>query len=395
MKNTLTGAGIYLSVPFCRQKCTYCNFASSVHPFSELPRYLQALETEVARHGEFWRPAGVPAWDGVSADTVYLGGGTPSLLSGRQLHSLLDTVRSTFHVEGESEMTLEASPENATSDAASTWVCCGVNRVSLGVQSMVSRELRAVGRMHDAETVARAFAALRNAGIQNISVDLIAGLPHQTRESWEITLRSVLALEPEHLSVYMLEVDEDSRLGSELLRAGARYGAAAVPAEEQMVECYRAACERLGQSGYQHYEISNFALPGRESRHNDKYWTNAPYFGFGVDAHSYDGERRWANADSLGEYLQRIEGGCSAIVNCKRLEREDRFEERLFLGLRRRQGVRISQLAREFGQAALQRVEPRMVQFCEAGWMERQPDVLRLSDAGVLFSSEVFAGLLG
>ena len=391
----MTGAGVYISVPFCRQKCTYCNFASSVHPFSELPRYLQALETEITRHHEFSRQAGVPAGNGVSADTVYLGGGTPSLLSARQLRSLLETVRSTFHLENEPEITLEASPENVTPTAASTWVSCGVNRVSLGVQSMVRRELRAVGRMHDAETVAGAFAALRNAGVQNISVDLIAGLPHQTRESWETTLRSVLALRPAHVSVYMLEVDEDSRLGSELLRAGARYGAAAAPGEEQVVEFYGTACEWFGQFGYQHYEISNFALSGRESRHNDKYWTNAPYLGFGVDAHSYDGQRRWANADSLGEYLQRIDSGRPPIVDCKRLGTAERFEERFFLGLRRRQGVRISQLAREFGPPALQRVEPRIAQFCEAGWMERSKDVLRLSDAGVLFSNEVFAGLLG
>jgi oxygen-independent coproporphyrinogen-3 oxidase len=389
------GAGIYLSVPFCRQKCTYCNFASSVQPFSELPRYLQALETEIARHGEFWQQAGVSDSNEVSADTVYLGGGTPSLLGGEQLRSLLHTVRATFPLEGESEITLEASPENVTPNAASIWASCGVNRVSLGVQSMVSKELRAVGRMHDAETVAGAVAVLRRSGIENISVDLIAGLPHQTKESWETTLLGVLALQLPHVSAYMLEVDEDSRLGSELLHQGTRYGAAAVPSEEQVAEFYRAACEQLEQSGYQHYEISNFALPGRESRHNDKYWTSIPYFGFGVDAHSYNGEHRWANADSLAEYLQRIESDRSAIVDCKRLGMAERLEERFFLGLRRRQGVRISELSREFGPAALHRVEPRIAEFCEAGWIERGKDILRLSDTGVLFSNEVFAGLLG
>jgi oxygen-independent coproporphyrinogen-3 oxidase len=192
----------------------------------------------------------------------------------------------------------------------------------------------------------------------------------------------------------MLEVDEDSRLGSELLRQGTRYGTAAVPSEEQVVAFYRTACEQLAGSGFQHYEISNFALPGRESRHNDKYWTHAPYFGFGVEAHSYDGERRWANTDSLGNYLQQIEAGRSPIGDCRRVETAEQFEERFFLGLRRRQGVRISQLTREFGQPALQRMEPRIAEFCGAGWMEKQRDILRLTDSGVLFSNEVFAGLL-
>jgi oxygen-independent coproporphyrinogen-3 oxidase len=225
-------------------------------------------------------------------------------------------------------------------------------------------------------------------------VDLITGLPHQSEESWEASLQAALELEPTHLSVYMLEVDEESRLGGELLRGGNRYGAGAAPTEEQVVAFYARAAERLGGAGYHHYEISNFALPGWESRHNEKYWTNVPYFGFGVDAHSYDGERRWANVDALSEYLERVEQGTPPIQQCQLLEAGERLEERFFLGLRRRPGVSLPELAAEFGEAARQRCEERLGPFREAGWVETDGERVRLTDEGLLFSNEVFAGLM-
>ncbi|MGH9782669.1 MAG: radical SAM family heme chaperone HemW, partial [Terriglobia bacterium] len=348
---TRKAAGIYLSVPFCRQKCTYCNFASEAHAPESLPEYLRLLESEILDRGTLWPTAGIPAWGDVTADTIYLGGGTPGLLTGAQLQSLLQHVRTSFHVKHRAagiEVTLEASPENVTEAAVSAWAACGVNRVSMGVQSMVTQELRAVGRMHDAETVRRAVASLRAGGLENISVDLIAGLPHQTAASWRVSLEALLELRPTHFSVYMLEVDEDSRLGRELLEGGARYRAGAVPSEEQVADFYCAAVESLRAAGFEHYEISNFARPGCESRHNLKYWSNVPYFGFGVDAHSYDGERRWANADSLEAYLEKMARGESPVVECKALGREQQLEERLFLGLRRRDGVSVAQLQEEF-----------------------------------------------
>jgi len=391
---SVTGAGIYISVPFCRQKCTYCNFASEVHPFAELPRYLRALETEITRCGELWVQAGLPTWEDVSVDTLYMGGGTPGLLTGQQLESLLGAVRSRFRLGPEPEVALEASPENVTPEKAAEWNSCGINRVSLGVQSMVTKELRAVGRMHDADVVRNALAALRQASIRDVSVDLIAGLPHQTEESWEKGLQAVLDLEPTHLSVYMLEVDEESRLGGELLRGGKRYAAEAAPAEEQVVAFYARAVDRLRGAGYRHYEISNFALQGKESRHNEKYWTNVPYFSFGVDAHSYDGERRWANVDSLSEYLERVEEGRAPIQQWQLLEAGERLEERFFLGLRRRPGVSLPQVAAEFGEAARQRCEERIGPFRDAGWVELDGERVRLTDEGLLFSNEVFAGLM-
>ena len=387
-------AGIYMSVPFCRQKCTYCNFASDAHAALLLPEYLRLLESEIIQHSALCQKAGLPAREGVPVDTVYMGGGTPGLLGAVQLRSLLEAVRASFHVEPGAEVTLEASPENVTPANASGWAACGINRISMGVQSMAREELRAVGRMHDAQMVRQAITTLQAAGIENISADLIAGLPHQTAPSWKASLDALLELEPAHLSVYMLEVDEDSRLGREMLEHGSRYHADAIPSEEQVADFYLLAVETLREAGFNHYEISNFTRPGRESRHNLKYWTDAPYFGFGVDAHSYDGERRWANADSLSTYRETMERGEPPFSHSMALGTQEKLEERLFLGLRRRQGVSLSKIGSEFAVVVSQRYERPIQEFCEAGWLEQDGDWLRLTDRGLLFSNEVFAGFL-
>ncbi len=387
-------AGIYLSVPFCRQKCSYCNFASEVYPFSQLPRYLHALQTEITDRARLWQMAGIASAGDVPVNTIYLGGGTPGLIEPETLGKLLGTVRSCFPVDEEAEITLEASPENVTAESARCWASSGVNRISMGVQSMVERELRAVGRRHTAETVGRAFSVLKQAGISNLSVDLIAGLPHQTEQSWEVSLEALLRLDPPHFSVYMLEVDDDSRLGSEILKHGQRYRAAEVPSEEQVAAFYSAAVERLRADGYEHYEVSNFARRGKASLHNEKYWTGAPYFGFGVDAHSYDGERRWANTDSLEHYMEKIAQAQPPVVELKTLSAQEKLEERFFLGLRRRQGVRTSRLNSDFDVDVHQKYSAQIRQFREAGWLETDGDWLRLTDSGWLFSNEVFAGFL-
>jgi len=423
-------AGIYLSIPFCRQKCTYCNFASDVHPASLLPRYLDCLAEEITVRIALWEKAGIPASD-VPVDSIYMGGGTPGLLSGEQLGHLLEAVRASFAVEGQhssapprhpkrrgvfggprlrsrlgsaTEITIEASPENVTPESAAAWAECGINRVSLGVQSMVREELRAVARMHDAETVAQAFSSLRAAGIENISADLIAGLPNQTAGSWQASLRGLLGLNPAHLSIYMLEVDEDSRLGRAILEDGARYHAAEVPSEEEITKFYCTAMETLRNAGFEHYEISNFSLPGRRSRHNEKYWLDAPYYGFGVDAHSYDGHRRWATTDSLIRYLEMVERREPPVVELRALGSQEKLEERFFLGLRRREGVSIARLSAEFAakegvtapsqRELWEKYAKPIREFREAEWLETEGDRLRLTDRGLLVSNEVFAGFL-
>jgi oxygen-independent coproporphyrinogen-3 oxidase len=323
-----------------------------------------------------------------------MGGGTPGMLDAAQLSNLMTALRSTFAISPAAEITIEASPENATPERAADWASCGVNRVSLGVQSMVTRELRAVGRMHTAATVVDALSALRRAGIDNISIDLIAGLPHQTAASWEQSLQSVLELAPPHLSVYMLEVDTDSTLGGELLQSGSRYAAPAVPSEELVVEFYTRSMERFGADGYRHYEISNFSRTGLASRHNDKYWTHLPYFGFGVDAHSYDGDHRWANTDSIADYLHRMDEKLNPVQEFVKLEHAQKLEELFFLGLRRRQGILLPALLAEMDDCLRAVYEQKIGEFREIGWLEQQGDRLRLTDQGVLFSNEVFAGLL-
>ena len=385
--DALPPLSLYVHLPWCVRKCPYCDF-NSHEARGEIPEnaYIEALLRDLEDE--------LPRVWGRLVRSVFLGGGTPSLFSPDAIERLLAGVRARLALVPDAEITLEASPENVIPASASGWAACGVNRISMGVQSMVPQELRAVGRMHDAETVRRAFATLRNAGIENISADLIAGLPFQTAQSWRGSLEALLELNPAHLSVYMLEVDEDSHLGRELLEGGSRYRAGAVPPEEQVADFYCAAVEILREAGFDHYEISNFARPGFASRHNVKYWTDAPYYGFGVEAHSYDGERRWANTDSLERYLEAMECGESPIADCKVLGPQERLEERLFLGLRQRRGVSLAQLSAEFARDISRQYEGTIQEFCAAGWVERDGDQVRLTDRGLLFSNEVFAGFL-
>src|SRR5215470_15073180 len=276
--------GLYISVPFCRSKCTYCNFASDVFSRSVFGKYVSrvceeissAEQTAAQMGGRFDR----------AVDSIYLGGGTPTLLDVAQLDRVFVTIRQNFEVQPDTEITVECAPGTLSQPVIETLARSGVNRVSLGAQSFVDPEAASVGRLHKREVVLDDIARLRAAGISNINVDLIAGLPHQTCASWEYSLAELTATGVPHASVYMLEVDDDSRLGRELLAGGQKYHAHFVPNEDLTADLYEIACERLNAAGIQQYEISNFAREGFGSRHNLKYWTRQPYFGFGVDAHS-------------------------------------------------------------------------------------------------------------
>ncbi len=315
-------AGVYISWPFCAQKCTYCNFASGVFP-RELERsYLAALVNELESFDWIWRP-----------ETVYLGGGTPGSMTGDQLAAVLGAVPG----RPWKEATLEAAPGAITPETARAWVECGINRVSLGVQSFVENELRRTGRRHTADGVASDVGVLRAAGLSEINIDLIAGLPGQTEASWRHSLDWIARLDPPHVSIYMLEVDEDSRLGSELLAQGSRFGALDVPEEDAIADFYEIAVERLAALGLRRYEISNFARPGSESLHNLKYWKLEPYVGFGADAHSFDGRLRWQNVESAQDYAVRLETGASPRVETTQA---DLAGERFWVGLRLLDGIR-------------------------------------------------------
>ncbi len=293
--------GIYISFPFCRQKCTYCNFASGVFSERLMYDYLEALQTEI-------RAAEIPP----EADTLYLGGGTPSLLDVSQLGRLLDAIGERTPVNHTwTEATIEASPGSVTPEKAAGWARLGINRVSLGVQSFVPEVAAASGRKHTPDDVAREIQILAAEGVSNINVDLIAGLARQTRQSWGTSLNWVERLQPPHVSLYMLEVDDDSHLGAELRKGGSRYGAGLVPSDDEIGDFYLQGVERLQQMNISRYEISNFARPGSESRHNLKYWNMEPYWGFGADAHSFDGKRRWGNLTAPAEYVAAWKAGSS------------------------------------------------------------------------------------
>jgi oxygen-independent coproporphyrinogen-3 oxidase len=350
--------GAYISYPFCAQKCTYCNFASGVFPRDLEPRYLAALRDEIRAHPWAWTP-----------DTVYLGGGTPSNIAPSDLRDLLALIPGAPWAEA----TLEAAPGNITPTLARAWVDAGINRVSLGVQSFVETEIRRTGRRHTAQIVADEIAHLRAAGIRDINIDLIAGLSAQSEASWRESLGWIERLAPEHVSVYMLEVDEDSRLGKELLLGGVRYGALDTPSDDAVAAFYEIAVERLAAMGIARYEISNFARPGHESRHNLKYWRLDPYVGFGADAHSFDGAARSQNGESIDDYLAGL----------GRSSEPARPDERLFIGLRLTRGI--SPKVDDW-----LRFEQPIRRFLDDGLLERDGDLLRLTDRGVLLSNEVF-----
>ena len=354
--------GVYISYPVCAQKCTYCNFASGVFPRDREPLYLDALRSEIRAHHWVWTP-----------DTVYLGGGTPSNIAPDVLRDLLALIPGAPWAEA----TIEAAPGNITPALARAWADAGINRVSLGVQSFVDLEIRRTGRRHTAQIVADEVARLRTAGIRDINIDLIAGLSGQTESSWRESLNWVERLAPEHVSVYMLEVDEDSRLGKELLLGGVRYGALDTPSDDAIAAFYEIAVERLAAMGIARYEISNFARAGHESRHNLKYWRLEPYVGFGADAHSFDGVTRSQNGETVDDYLAGR--GCHTEPAAG--------DERLYIGLRLTRGIRPNP-------ADWRRFEQPIRRFLDTGLLETDGDTLRLTNRGVLLSNEVFQEFL-
>jgi oxygen-independent coproporphyrinogen-3 oxidase len=333
-----------------------------VFPREQERRYLAALRAEITAHRWEWRP-----------ETVYLGGGTPSSMSLEDLHSVLDAIPGRPWTEA----TIEAAPGSISADKARAWAEAGINRVSLGVQSFVETEIRRTGRNHSAQTVADDLDLLHAAGIRNANVDLIAGLSGQTETTWRESLAWIERLSPEHVSVYMLEVDEDSRLGKEMLLGGVRYGAADTPDEDRVAEFYEIAVERLERMGIRRYEISNLARPGFESRHNLKYWKLEPYVGFGADAHSFDGATRRQNAESVEEYV----GGAPPLAHARG------SGEGFYVGLRLTEGIRPTADEWRTYEAPIRR-------FVDAGLLAASDGVLRLTGRGVLLSNEVFQEFL-
>jgi oxygen-independent coproporphyrinogen-3 oxidase len=395
--------GLYISVPVCRTKCSFCNFASGVFSRPLVERYVAYLERELRRPGQIAEQVGGRFEREV--DSIYLGGGTPSMLAPEQLKRIFASIDGSFAVQPAAEITVECAPGTLTPEVVSTLVSCGVNRVSLGAQSFVDQEAHAVGRLHTRAIVLGDIGRLRDAGIAEINLDLIAGLPHQTGESWRYTLAETVAAGVPHVSVYMLEVDEDSRLGRELIAGGARYHAHHVPDEDLIADFYSVSCQELAAAGIAQYEISNFArgpragdgFPAHASRHNLKYWLRRPYMGFGVDAHSMLLSRdaasrhsavRFATGDELEALL------VDAALDVTRIDERSALEETWFLGLRLNRGVELSRVELEFGAAAMPGCRELLGEFASSGLMDIENGWARLTTRGRLLSNEVFSRFL-
>ena len=395
--------GIYLSVPFCKAKCSFCNFASDAFAPERMDAYVERLCGEIAGARRAAQDMGASL--GRVADSVYFGGGTPSLLSAAQFRRIFAALREQFDITGDVETTLECAPGQLAAETLDELLRQGVNRVSLGVQSFVDREAQAVGRLHTRTICEEEIARLQAAGVKEIGIDLIAGLPHQTEESWRFSIESALASGVTHVSVYMLEVDEESRLGREVIAGGARYGASRLPAEDEAAAWYELGCGLLAAGGVQQYEISNFAREGHFSRHNLKYWRRLPYIGFGLDAHSMlpadTDAMRFQNADDLDVYMNGKAEGPFAVLTkgasrpeLEHVGREAALEESLFLGLRLNEGVRLDRLREQFGGEMVASVMPGIAEACEAGLLATDGERIALTSHGRMASNEVFSRLL-
>lgn len=380
VENEMTHAGLYIHIPFCRSRCSYCDFATGLYQSELAERYVRALVDEIAAS----RKAGA------RVDTVYFGGGTPSLLTPAQLDQILSALHRQFDIDSDSEVTLEMNPGTVSRDQLRAFRELGVNRTSFGAQTFDDAELAKLGRSHSAADTLKTFHELRAAGFDNVSFDLIAGLPGQTLAGWQRNIEQSLALEPEHLSFYLLEVHSGTPLADHIRR-----GLQPVPDEDLAAVMYEWMIDRAVPAGYEHYEISNLSKPGFQSRHNTKYWTAAPYFGFGCSAHSFDGvARRWSNQRDVLRYVENVEQRTSPVVEEQELTAADLRAEALFLGMRMMRGVDVREYNELFGVDLCAEHQEDLDRFRDAGLVEFDGDLIRLTRNGALMSNEVFAAFV-
>lgn len=436
--------GLYLSIPFCRSKCTYCNFASGVYPASQHDRYVARLIADLDASRAWTRSQGLdlPA----TLTSIYFGGGTPVLLAPHHFEAIFAAIAHNFHLAPGIEITIEAAPGQLADATLDALVRCGANRISLGVQSFVDRESAISGRLHTRAQVLADIARIRAAGIANLNLDLLAGLAGQTLDSWRESLAVLLDTGTPHASIYMLEIDEDSRLGRELLDGGARYHAALVPSDDAIATMYQTAIETLAQAGLAQYEISNFARPGHASRHNLAYWQRTPYLGVGLDASSmlfaapaagateaypeaqteahpeahpepHPGLRpslRFTTTADLAAFLEHdssqpepslsdrpstpaaspAASPAPPIAEQSWLGPVQQLEESWFLGLRCNSGIQLDPLRQTFGHAALEPSLAAAQALVHDGLLETTPQGFALTPRGRLLSNDVFAAFL-
>lgn len=360
--------GLYIHIPFCIKKCKYCDFTSYTGREELFERYIAVLETEMKKYS------------GEAVDTVFIGGGTPTILSGGQLRRLLTSAAESFKIEKNAEITIEANPQTLDKNKLAVLRDCGVNRISVGVQSFNDAELAAIGRIHNAETAYNTVRLIRENGFENINIDLMLSLPLQTKKSLAKTLRTAFELEPEHISLYSLILEE----GTPLLREVER-GEVTIPEEDTDREAFAYAAAELAAHGYAQYEISNFARQGRECHHNIKYWSCGEYIGIGAAAHSYMGGVRFSNTASLEGYLSgNFESGERTA-----LSERDRISEFIIMGMRMTQGISKTEFYRRFGCSVDELFGEAVKKFTDGGFLEEKGDFLCFTSRGIDVSNSI------
>lgn len=373
--------GLYLHIPFCAAICNYCNFNRGLLDETVKRRYVDALIGEIQAAAE-------PA---TAIDTIYFGGGTPSLLTDAEVARILAACRAGFHLTSQHEITLEANPETITPEALAGYRAAGVNRLSVGVQSFDDRELQRLGRLHSAETARRALAAARAAGFDNVSLDLMMWLPEQSVDGWLGSVDALIALAPDHASLYLLELYPNAPLKEDMARGGW-----SLAPDDDAAAMYLEALARLDLAGYAQYEISNVARPGRRARHNVKYWQDGEWLGFGCGAHSTRQGVRWRNVAATMDYISRVTGGHAVVAERRVMTDEERLEDALFTGLRLNEGLDLARLHRRYGVDVWGRYGADLQYFVDAGVLVHEPRRrLALTRAGMLLANEVMTVFLG
>jgi oxygen-independent coproporphyrinogen-3 oxidase len=368
--------GLYLHIPFCSSICNYCNFNRGLFDAGLKSRYVDALEREVL----------ACPLRGRSADTIFFGGGTPSLLEPEEVGRLIAACRATFEMPVTAEITLETNPETSSRERMERFRGAGVNRISFGVQSFREPELKRLGRLHTADRAMRAMDEARAGGIENVSLDLMMWLPQQTRDDWRQSVETLVAVGPEHASLYLLELYPNSPLKEEMARSGW-----SLAPDEDAAGMYLWSLERLDAAGYRQYEISNVARPGRESRHNLKYWQDGEWIGFGCGAHSTIAGVRSRNVAGTNDYIARVQAGDVATIERRQLTREEQLEDALFTGLRLSDGIDIEDVGRRYGVDVWARFGTNLAPFVAERLLVREGPRLRLTRDGMLLANEIMA----
>lgn len=371
--------GLYVHIPFCSAICNYCNFNRGLFEPEIKQRYVAALLTEIQRAG-----------DGSPADTVFFGGGTPSLLEPSEIAAVIDECRKSWSLDGDAEITLEANPETVTPERLTGFRAAGVNRLSYGVQSFLDDELVRLSRLHSAGRAVEAFEMARAAGFDNISLDLMMWLPKQTVAQWLESVDALIALGPDHASLYMLEIYPNAPLRDAMAR-----GRWSVAPEDDVADMYLAGLSRTDRAGYEQYEISNVARPGRQARHNVKYWTDGEWIGLGCGAHSTRAGSRWKNLSGTEDYISAISAGIPTVEGLRRLSANDRLEEALFTGLRLNSGLDLEALGQQYGVDVWCRYGEKLQPFVNQGLLFYDGRLLRLPREGMLLAHEVMAVFIG